>query len=101
MTYPARRSLAAVRALRIALSACGPSAARALTSREITGSEVTSDQSRAVRRLLAWFLPPGEAVKKGVEAEQESALVIGVLGEARRFDDERQVADVELRQGGR
>jgi len=57
---------------------------------------IKTDQSLAVRRLLAWFLPPGEAGQKGVETEQESALVIGVPGEARRFDDERQVADVEL-----
>src|SRR5580698_415695 len=57
--------------------------------------------SLAVCRLLAWFLPLGEAVEKGIETEQESALIIGVLGEARRFDDERQVADVKLGQGGR
>jgi hypothetical protein len=50
--------------------------------------------------VTPWFLPLGEAVEKGVETEQESAFVIGVLGEARRFDDERQVTDVELRQGG-
>ena len=41
-----------------------------------------TDPSVTVRRLLAWFLPLREAVEKGVETEQESALVISVLGEA-------------------
>jgi hypothetical protein len=51
--------------------------------------------------VRAWSLPPSEAMEKRVDAEQEPAFVIGVLGEARCFDDERQIAGVELRQGGR
>ena len=52
-------------------------------------------------RRPAWFVPPAKAGQKGVETKKEPAFVIGLLGEARCLDDERQVASFELSQGGR